>query len=409
MRQTIRAEGHVASGFESVADALIRAIGERGEAGCAVSAYVGGSKVVDLWAGTADGRPWAQDTLTVVFSCTKGATALCAQILYDRGLLDLDAPVTRYWPEYGAAGKGKTLVRHLLTHSAGVFSYPNYWHDIGIDGSGLENWQQMTSRLAAAAPSWEPGTNWRYHGGTYGHLVGEVIRRIDGRSPGRFFAEEVAQPLCLDFFIGAPESVLPRVATVLPPPPVDPATWTAEQAQMAQMAQATMERAHQIVKAGDATAIDALPWSDHFMHPDLDDIHDYFANLANRPFIRMTELPSGNGIGGARDLARMYAPLAQGGSLDGVRLVSPESIAVFNTEQATVPPPELTFCLGYHRIAPRYSGPSATAFGHAGAGGNLGFADPERRVAFAFVKNQMRNDPAGAAADLVQAVYDCLS
>ena len=402
------AGGFTATGFESVADALVEALPRRGEVGAAVSAYVDGRKVVDLWAGEADGKPWAQDNLALVFSCTKGALALCAQILHDRGLLDLDAPVTRYWPEYGQNGKEKTLVRHFLTHSAGVVTFPEYWKVIGPQGQGLDDWDLVTSHLAAAPPTFEPGTSWFYHALTYGYLVGEIVRRIDGRTPGRFFADEVAKPLGLELYIGAPEKVLPRVVTILDAPPRDTSVMTPEQVQIAQTLDNLLDIAHATVRGGDATALGALLWSSTFIPPDRESAEGYLPELMNRPELRMAEIPAGNAIGGARDFARMYGLLARGGELDGVRLVSPESIELFSTTQLAMRPGLPDLFLGYHGLIPPFEGPSDRAFGHGGAGGSLAFADPERKLGFGFIHNRMRNEPGGTAGDLVKAVYACL-
>lgn len=404
----VPARGFTAEGFESVAGRLVRALDERGEAGCAVSAYVDGLKVVDLWAGTADGGPWAEDTQAVAFSCTKGALALCAQILHGRGLLELDAPVTRYWPEYGANGKERTLVRHLLAHTAGAVSFPEYWTVIGTDGRGLADWDLVTGRLAASPPSYEPGSTWFYHALSYGYLVGEVIRRIDGRSPGRFFAEEVAGPLGLDLHIGTPEAVLPRVAQILPPPPRDLSVMTPEQVQVTEALDTLIRTARAAVRAGKATEPEALLWSSMFIHPERESAETYLADLLNQPVLRRAEIPAVNAVGGARDFARMYALLAQGGELDGVSLVSRSSLEAFGTGQVEMRPGLPQTLLGYHGMAPPYEGPGPRAFGHGGAGGSLAFADPECKLGFGLVKNRMRNEPGGIAADLVKAVYACL-
>ena len=403
-----QARGTVAAGFEPVARTLEHAVTELGEDGCAVAAYVGGQKVVDLWAGTADGRPWQEDTIALFFSCTKGLLALCSQVLADRGLLDVDAPVTRYWPEYGAAGKGETTVRHLLTHTAGVVSYPRYWDDIGLEGLEIADWDLITGRLAESPPTWEPGSNCFYHALTLGFLVGEVIRRIDGRKPGRFFAEEIAAPLGLDLYIGVPESATGRVATILPAPPRDLSKLNEQESQLATLIDALFSTGREAVRAGKSIEPEALLWSATFMHPDLEDANLHLPNVFNQPRVQAAEVPAGNGIGGARDLARMYALLAGGGELDGVRLVSAASIEVFNQPQTRWTPDLPPFCLGYQRLPAMDPGPSETAFGHGGAGGSLGFADPERNVSFGFVKNRMRNEPHGAGEQLVRALYECL-
>ena len=402
------AGGYTAPGFEPMRAALERSIAKHGEDGCAVGAYVDGVRVVDLCGGSVGGRPWAEDTLAVMFSATKGVTALCAQILYSRGLLDLDARVTRYWPAYGQAGKEQTLVRHLLNHRAGVVSFPRYWEVLGRDADGLADWQLVVEHLAASPPSWPPGTRNRYHPLTYGFLVGEVIRRIDGRTPGRFFADEVAGPLGLDLHIGAAQEILPRVAKTLPAPAVDLALRKLHWRMVAALLERSSRRARATLRDG-GTGIEmrALPLSGLFADPDASQEYDQFTHIAN-DFLG-AELPAGNAVGSGRDLARMYAVLACGGELDGVRLVSRESIEVFRPRTHRWLPSLLGIGMGmgYSQVGPLRV-PTRSAFGHAGAGGSLGFADTERRVSFGLVKNRMRHEPWGVAADMVRALYACL-
>src|SRR3954452_20370506 len=217
----VAVEGYIAPGFEGVGDAFEANFELHGEVGAAFAADINGEKVVDIWGGTADlatGAPYAEDTLQLVFSTTKGATAICANMLVERGQLDLDAPVVEYWPEFGAHKKNHIPVRWLLCHKPGLFA---------VDGTvALEealDWERICARLAAQAPLWEPGTAHGYHAVTYGFLVGEAVRRISGRSLGSFFADEVAGPLGLDFWIGLPEREEPRLAPLLgTDPPADP-------------------------------------------------------------------------------------------------------------------------------------------------------------------------------------------
>jgi CubicO group peptidase (beta-lactamase class C family) len=394
--------GYTAPGFERMRTLLERAVEKRGEDGCAVGAYVDGVKVVDLWCGSAGNRPWAEDTLAVMFSATKGVTALCAQILYSRGLLDLDAPVTTYWPEYGQAGKEGTLVRHLLNHTAGVVSFPHYWEVLGRDAHGLADWRLVTERLAASPPSWPPGTKNRYHTLTYGYLVGEVVRRIDGRTLGRFFADEVAGPLGLDIHIGVPESILPRVARTLAAPDIEALHWRL----LARLLERSNRRARAVLlEGGTGTELRALGFSGMFSDPDAGPEDNQFLRIAN-DFLS-AELPAGNAVGSGRDLARMYALLACGGQLDGVRLVSRESIERFRPATHRWLPALVGMGMGYSQVG-LLRVPTKTAFGHPGAGGALGFADTERRVSFGLVKNRMRNEPRGVATDMVHALYACL-
>ena len=214
-------EGRVDPRFAMVRDVFEENFAARGEVGAAVAVCIDGKPVVDLWGGWADKhrrQPWKADTLTMVFSSTKGATALCAHVLAARGRLDLDTPVARYWPEFAAAGKEQLPVRMLLNHQAGLPAL-----DQPLRPDALFDWGAMTTALAAQVPHWEPGSAHGYHAMTFGFLVGEVVRRITGQSLGTFFREAVAGPVGLDFWIGLPEELEPRVSTLrLPPPAAEP-------------------------------------------------------------------------------------------------------------------------------------------------------------------------------------------
>jgi CubicO group peptidase (beta-lactamase class C family) len=399
-------EGTVADQFAPVAGAMLRAIDEGGERGLSVCAYLEGEKVVDLWCGSAPPhRAWQEDTLTVIFSATKGCVALCAQLLADRGLLDIDAPVSRYWPEYAVAGKENTLVRHVLSHTAGVLSFPRYWEVTGIDGRGFANVALITERLGAAEPSWPPGTVAGYHALTYGYLTGELVRRVDGRSIGQFFNDEVATPLGLDLWIGLPEQFHARVADAIAPP----AGESSEEAALRAALEDVTEKARAAIRAGELHSIEALFFASLFMHPDLPDVNQYLADIMNLPYVRSAEMPGGNAVGNARSLARMYAPLSMGGELEGRRLVSAESIARFSVPQTTTDGLPTNTALGFVPcgVDGDDGGPTKQAFGHPGAGGQLGMADPGRRLSFAYIKNQMLADNA-PTTNVMRAVYACL-
>jgi CubicO group peptidase (beta-lactamase class C family) len=391
------AQGRIAPGFEKVAEALEWTVAEGGERGLSVAAYVDGEPVVDAWCGD-----WAEDSVALSFSCTKGLTALCAHMLIDRGLLDPEAPVVAYWPEYGANGKEATLVRHVMNHTAGVLTFPNYWDVIDGDGHGLEDTETITARLAAAAPSWEPGTAVGYHALTYGWLVGELVRRIDGRTVGRFIAEEVAGPLGLDLWIGSPASVEHRVLPSIPPAPSDDPEVKAAEANI--LADALPRLA-----ANDFSTLEALWLASVFFPREGGDVAAFLAHILNQPWVRAAEVPGANGVGDARSLARVYAPLSLGGSFAGTRLVSAASIPEV-TAHRTLPDGSATgFGLGYAIAAPEMvdGGASEQSFGHSGAGGQMGFADPVRHVSFGLIKTQMQNDNA-TAARLIEALYSCI-
>lgn len=213
--------GQVDARFRAVRETFADNFAHRGELGAAVAVTVDGHLVVDLWGGVADkhtGRAWTRDTLAMVFSSTKGATALCAHILCARGRLDLDAPVSRYWPEFAAAGKDTLPVRMLLNHQAGLPAVSD-----PLPPDALFDWPVMAQALAAQRPHWPPGSAHGYHATTFGWLVGEVVRRISGRSLGAFFQEAVARPLGLEFWIGLPTDQEPRVSTLrMPAPQLEP-------------------------------------------------------------------------------------------------------------------------------------------------------------------------------------------
>src|SRR5215510_6153145 len=207
-------EGTCKPGFERVAEAFQDNFDTKGEVGASVCLTVGGETVVDLWGGTADqktGAPWTRDTVGIVFSCTKGATAICAHVLASRGKLDLDAPVAELWPEFARNGKERATTRMMLDHSVGVPALR-----AKVKDSGPYEWDYMTGLLAAEAPFWEPGTRNGYHGFTFGWTVGEMVRRASGKSLGTFFQDEIARPLGIDFWIGLPEAIEARVAPIVP-------------------------------------------------------------------------------------------------------------------------------------------------------------------------------------------------
>ena len=360
--------GYVASGFEPVAEAFEENFASRGEIGASFCAYVGGERVADIWAGAAaPGRPWSEDTLAPVFSVTKGAAALCAQVLADRGRLDVEAPVADYWPEFAARGKGRVLVRHVLSHTAGLPSFPRYWDLVSFDGAaGWRRAGEIAARLADAPLVWEPGTRVGYHSITFGWLVGELVRRIDGRTLGSFFAEEAAGPLGLDFWIGLPDEQRGRVAVLHhdPAPEFD--------------LMAAIEGPGN--PAGEALFIGPQG------RPPVD--------MGNDPVFWAAEQPAVNGVADARSVARMYAMLAGGGELDGVRIVSEESITAHSAEQArgtdAVFGGVSRVALGYGRPMPggMSFGPNDEAFGMQGLGGALGYADPKAEVGFGYAMNQ---------------------
>ena len=383
--------GQVEPGFEGVRDAFARNFEQHGEVGAAFALHVNGTKVVDIWGGTADvstSRPYSEDSLQLVFSTTKGATAVCANLLAERGELDIDAPVARYWPEFAANGKDDIPVRWLLCHKAGLYTVdeaPRYADTL--------RWDPIVEALAAQAPLWEPGTKHGYHALTYGWLVGEVVRRITGKSLGTFFADEVAKPLGLEFWIGLPKDQHDRVAPLVAmDEPSDPA------------ARALAEQ----LMGPDTVMGKALSCSGA-LDPDDGDIALNF----NRPDMWSAEIPAANGITNARSLSRMYAALI--GEVDGVRILSPQTVEHARQCQtegadAVLMGMETRFGLGFmlsSSFSP-FGGPHS--FGHPGAGGSVGFADPDAGVAFGYVMNKMQQNLAGdpRTLTLIEETYKAL-
>jgi CubicO group peptidase (beta-lactamase class C family) len=380
-------QGRTEEGFEGVEEAFKANFARHGDVGAAFCLYVGGRKVVDIWGGTADtktGRPWSQDTLTLVYSTTKGVTAICAHLLSQRGALDLDAPVSEYWPEFAQEGKGGVPVRWLLSHRVGL---PTIERRLS-PGEALA-WDPAVEALAAQRPQWEPGTKHGYHALTYGWLVGEVIRRVTGRSPGRFLSEEVSRPLGLDLWVGLPEEEEHRVCRLIraDPTPLSPQ----------ELAELSPQR---------RKALESLARADSLINRALNVTHPPF-NF-NRRAVHAGELPAANGIATARSLAKLYA--ATIGEVDGIRLLDAATTDDATTEQSRGPDEVLVldtrFCSGFFlpsTFAP-LMGPRS--FGHPGAGGSLAFADPDRQVGFAYVMNRMRQGLSAETrtAGLIEAV-----
>ncbi|MGW0774667.1 serine hydrolase domain-containing protein [Streptomyces sp. NPDC002835] len=383
--------GTVADGFEAVADAFARNFEQRGERGAAVAVYRDGRKVVDLWAGARDvdgHEPWVLDTAQVVRSVTKGVAAAVVLLLHQRGQIDLDAPVGTYWPEFKAAGKERVLVRHLLSHRAGLPVL-----DRPLTPARAQDGVSGPAALAAQAPAWEPGAEHGYHAQTYSWLIGELVRRVTGRTLGRWVAEGIARPLGLDLWIGLPAEEAHRVGRLGPiaEPP------TAEGGGLKLRPKRAVVEAYR--DPGSLTrrafeAIDPLPDE-------------------NDPAYRAAELPASGGISTARALARFYA--ATLGAVDGgPRLFAPATLTLARTEESAGSDRVLVvptrFGLGYmlHGPASPLLGPGS--FGHPGRGGSLGFADPESGIALGYTTNGMRKgvtaDPRAQA--LIRAVRSAL-
>ncbi len=361
------------------------------EVGLQVAAYVDGKQVVDAWAGVADettGQLVNGDTLFTSWSTTKGFVATCIHILADRGLLEYDTPVVDYWPEFGVHGKQATTVRHLLTHSAGVPQMPE-----AVTPEMMTDWDAMCSAIAGYEPLWEPGTKSGYHAWTFGWLLGETVRRVDGRPLAQFAREVLCQPLGItDFYLGIPDAVESRVARLREDAAPEDATPLAGVRNIAKLAYRVMPP--QITSA----------------------------EVLNRPDIRRASIPGGGGIMSARAIARHYAMLAGGGVLDGVRILSLERIDLARAPQTDTR--DLLFKgparkgLGYflggdpELGGDRSMGRTGGEFGHGGNGGSLGFADPARKLAFGLTKTLMKDSPpsertaAELASELIRNYLD---
>lgn len=360
--------------FQAVADEFAKNFQTRGEVGASLCLTLEGEVVVDLWGGVADtakARPWQENTLSLVYSCTKGATALCAHLLVDRGALDLNAPVSEYWPEFASEKKKMITVTMMLNHSAGLPAFRE-----PLKEGAFYDWDYMIERLSAEEPFWEPGIRNGYHMSNFGWTVGELVRRISGKTLGTFFQEEVAQPLGIDFWIGLPEKMESRVAPMRFP--------SSQEVPDTPFTQALRE---------DRSSISALAFFNtggHRRKPDRREAH-------------AAELGGGGGITNARGQATMYAPLANDGHFKGIRFLKPDTISrmsqisMATQKDATLLIPT-RFALGFMKSMDNRNRPyghiesvilGAQAFGHVGAGGSIGFADPECRMSFSYTMNQM--------------------
>lgn len=368
---------------------------DRDELGASVCVIHEGRTVVDLWGGSADATrnsPWREDSIVVVFSCTKGATALCAHILASRGELDFDIPVARYWPEFASHGKSEITVRMLLNHQAGLPGISR-----AVDVGTARDFETMVNLLRQERPLWRPGTRYGYHSLTFGWLVGEIVRRVSGQTVGSFFRSNVAEPLALDFWIGLPPTEQARVATVVAPAR-EPTTPLFDQA----------------VRAGEPVQLAVLNSRGGVSVPE----------LCDTPEGRQVEIPAANGITNARGLAGMYAPLSLGGNLGSVSLVDEEQLSqmIATESAATSEVVYLEPCrhsAGFEKASlgalPRNGRTglliSELAFGHSGLGGAVGFADPAHRFSFGYAMNRHArwDEPIGARRQpLIDATYEAV-
>ncbi len=366
--------GYVAPGFRRVAEEFRRNFTERGDLGAAFAVIRDDEPLVDLWGGIADragGRPWTADTLQILFSGTKGLVAACILMLIERGRLVLDTPVARYWPEFAGAGKAGVLVRDVVSHTVALpgLEVPVTWRE-------ATDARRMAALLARQPRSTDPRASRTYHAVTFGWLCGELVRRVDGRSIGQFFAQEIARPLDLDIWIGLPPDLEPRVSAVeLAPAWAGPA----EGAVITDPLRRAVENPPRYQPG-------SFPW--------------------NEPAWHGAEVPSSNGIGTPRSVARFYASLG--------KLLSPATLQLGSTVLSSRYDPLLdrptSFGVGFQLQTDRFTlGPVPDAFGHGGAGGSVHGRWPRQRLGFSYAMNLLRNDPGDQrAAALLRALHDCV-
>ena len=381
MVNKIKIHGYCEERFEPVKEVFANNFRTDLDIGASLALTLKGKYVIDIWAGYRDEahtRAWEQNTIVNVYSTTKVMTALCVLMLVDRGKIDIDAPVAKYWPEFAQAGKENLPVRYLLSHTAGL---PGF--DKPIEAETLYDWDKICEILASQKPWWEPGTKSGYHAITFGYLLGELVRRVTGKTLGTFFKEEVAEPLNIDFHIGLPEELDSRVGELIPPPPADPQdTEESDQNSMP----------NRVFQNPILTARETLTreW-------------------------RVAEIPASNGHGNARSVARVGAALACGGELNGVRLLSLKTIEKAIEEQSynmdlilSLP---LRFGLGFGLVSKDNPiSPNPRAFYWGGWGGSHVTMDLDAKLSWAYVMNRMMMSLTGGVRtqNIREAIYKAL-
>jgi CubicO group peptidase (beta-lactamase class C family) len=373
-----QAEGHVEDRFASVREAFDGNLASGEDVGACFCATLDGEVVVDIWGGFADPartRAWGRDTVVNVYSTTKTMTALTALLVADRGELDFDAPVAKYWPEFAAAGKADVKVSHLMSHSAGLSG----WRE-PITKSDLYDWEKATTLLAAQPPFWEPGTAPGYHALTQGYLVGEVIRRIAGKTVGAVFREEIAEPLGADFHIGLPASEDERVAELIPPPPGS--------------------------AVGDGPQTELQANMSH--NPGID-----VAETRTRAW-RSAEIPAAGGTGNARSIATVHAILANGGIAQGKRFLSEagcrKALELQIEGDDLILGRPVRYGMGFGLSGGVVPLPSPNSIFWGGYGGSLAIIDMDARTSFGYAMNRMAPTTTGdiRALGLAMAMWQAL-
>ncbi|MFT3725567.1 MAG: serine hydrolase domain-containing protein [Hyphomonadaceae bacterium] len=377
MTKTVSIEGTCASRFARVRDAFAANFSQHGEVGAAFSVVLDGEVVADLWGGSADKAgtsPWRRETLTNVWSTTKGVAALCFAMLVDRGKCRYEDPVARYWPEFAANGKERVTIAQMISHQAGLCGFAE-----PVTMQIIYDQPRAEALLAAQAPFWTPGEQSGYHAVTVGILNNALFRRIEGRTLAAFVREEISVPYGLDIFVGLPDAEAHRASEIIAPP---------------------------TLSSTDANPVPSRAQQAALANPVLDPL---WSNT--RPW-RLSPIPSVNGFANASSLAQLYGAMARGGELKGRRLLGPAAIATASTQLIEGPDAVLGlharwaagFLLNVHDIY----GDRPTAYGHSGWGGSFAFADPDRRLGVSYVMNAMGHnlvgDPRGMA--LIKATLD---
>lgn len=368
----VAAQGFVAPGFEPVAAEFERNFADRADVGAAFAAMHDGRMVVDLWGGeAASGRPWQDDTLQIIFSGTKGLMAACVLKLIERGQIALDDKVARYWPEFAQHGKDTVRVRHVVSHGAGLPGVAE-----PLQAADWPDYERIESLLAAQPLASDPDAFHSYHALTIGWIVGALIRRIDGRTLGRFFAEEIAGPLGLNAWIGLPEEQEHRVGKIRLGEGMGPLT--------------DAQLADPILKS---------IWGNPPLFPSND-------MAWNTRLIHSAEIGGAGGIADARSMARYYGCIALGGTLDGVTVLKPETVALGRSELSRFMDPYIAEAMAFGTVWALQTpqgrfGPPSNAFGHSGAGGSIHGAWPTERTGFSYTMSEMRADPTDARSRYV--------
>jgi CubicO group peptidase (beta-lactamase class C family) len=386
----VKVEGHVSRGFDAVRDAFAENFARRGELGGACCAYWHGEKVVDLWGGVRNketGEPWKQDTMVLVWSASKGLSAMTLAIAHSRGWLDYEERVARYWPEFTQHGKERITLRQLLAHQAGLFAF-----DEPVDEHVIADLDRLSVVLARQTPAWEPGTRQAYHALTLGFYEGELLRRIDPshRSLGRFFQDEIATPLGLDVYIRLPEEIPnSRLASLAPPSPLE------------------------MLHMPPRLILDSLNHRSVVYRALVSNPGTAFVRDKDRVYIRNVEVPAGGVVGTARGIARAYGVFANGGPELGLRRATLDLLAA-----PAVPPAsgvfyddffrgDVRFSLGFMKPGGFLRFGGQRSFGFPGAGGAFGYADPDAGVGYAYVTSQMGTTLTGDPRDV--ALREALS